>query len=137
MVSPARWLARSPPASALRLLRPVDLPRVAAPPRPSPPCPAPPGAEPVKYAQSERRNGLSCVFAASPRRNRARERVSRPIRGRGSFARPFGTASCETAHEAACEDVAMAPIVVEREKKTHDVVAPEIDRSISRERDDN
>jgi hypothetical protein len=41
-----------------------------------------------------------------PRRNRARERVSRPIRGRSSFARPFGgTASCETAHEAAREAV--------------------------------
>jgi hypothetical protein len=41
MASTARSLARSPPASALRLFRPVNLPRVAAPPRPSSPSTVP------------------------------------------------------------------------------------------------
>jgi hypothetical protein len=49
----------------------------------------PPGQRLESAGRSCRGSGRSCVFAASPRWNRARERVSRVIRGRSGFGRPF------------------------------------------------
>jgi hypothetical protein len=86
---------------------------------PSPPCNMPPPGPTEGRADKGRAEREAQRVASSPRRNRARERVSRPIRGRTCFGRAFGTTSCETAPKAAREAMPKAPLYYSCEATVH------------------